>query len=446
MSESAIHFNGDNVTLVTAGKNNLATFTGVKLNSASNGKGSPSVNEPADDELNIGGKEWSPWGEYDDWPQKMLLKLDKLGVAKRGLDLSSDLHFGEGIVWKKQLEKDGETIFKNFIPKNWKTYDNESGISKAIADAINSVDTFGWAAVRVVLSGMDKVFRIRCLDTPNARVGYRHKKTGKIKKAYYSVNIHEKRRAKDEGVITLNVYDADDHENFIAKNKDFVFLVNTRSWGRFYYAEPNFFTTFRNGWADISISVPEMLKSIYANQATLKYHIKIPGSALLQKWKDFNTMTQEEQLTKMVEYRDEIQEVISNAEAAGTSVFTIYKDGADCISIEPIKDSLNTSKDLPNNVAANSEILFSIGIDPSLLGLNMPGGKDLNGSGGSQRKESLKIKQKTLTRERLETINLAYLVGKINGYGEDVHPEYLDIDINEPVVVKKDDIKNNTEK
>ena len=134
-----------------------------------------------------------------------------------------------------------------------------------------------------------------------------------------------------------------------------------------------------------------------------------------------------------MQYRDEIETVITSAEAAGKSVFSLYNDleKFDSITIEPIKNYLDSTKDLPNNLAANSEILFAIGIDPSLLGLNMPGAKDLNGGGGSQRRESLKIKQTTITRERLVSLEFAWMISILNGYDEDIYPMYIDVDISQ---------------
>jgi hypothetical protein len=153
----------------------------------------------------------------------------------------------------------------------------------------------------------------------------------------------------------------------------------------------------------------------------------------LTKYKNWLQKEEKEQLELIKKYRDEVEEVISNAEAAGKSIVSFWNDVEkfESLTIEPIQNELSAVKDLPNNVAANSEILFAIGIDPSLLGLNMPGAKDLNGGGGSQRRESLKIKQATLTRERMVSLEFAWAVSILNKYDEHIYPMYIDIDVSQ---------------
>ena len=71
------------------------------------------------------------------------------------------------------------------------------------------------------------------------------------------------------------------------------------------------------------------------------------------------------------------------------------------------------------------------GIDPSLLGLNMPGGKDLNGSGGSDKRESLKIAQATLATDRISTLDVVLTIGELNGVDPELVPKFIDIDVSQ---------------
>lgn len=387
------------------------------------------IKEPEDTTYLVKKKDWSIWGDSDSWPNDLIEKLSLLGVAKAALDLNSDLHYGSGIMWfKEQLDGDGHITHIPTNPDNWKRTAAKTGFNKALSDAINSLDTSGIAFIRVTLSANDGLFRAETLDFPSVRLGFRDTK-GKINKVYYAQDIHLK-SSKDESVVEYNVYDADD-ATFIEKNKVFVYIIKQKTWGRFYYPEPNYYATMKNGWADIALEVPKLIKSIYKNQATLKYQVTIPLSTFKAKHKCWDGKDEEEQLRLMASYKNDIQEIISKAEAAGTSVFSIYQDDLEPVKIIAIKDAIDNNKDLPNNVAANSEILFAIGVAPSLLGLNMPGGKDLNGSGGSQLRETLKAKQSTLTRERIATLDFAYLVADLNKYPEDVYPMFVDIDVSQ---------------
>ncbi len=430
---------GDDV--VIAGGSSVMRITGAaKVTNSGVNKGAKEK-EPADNLNIIKTKSWSIWGNGDDWPQLLMEKLDKLGVAKSGLDIKSDLHYGTGIGWFKEVVDEATSTLTHKLsnPAGWRKYSLKAGIDKGVSDAILSRHTFNISAVRFTLNELDGVYKIKLLDTPSMRVGFRDKITGKISNVYYAQDIHLKNDANQIGVVTYPVYDEDNHDAFIAKNKVFVYLIQDLTWGRFYYGEPNYFTAFNNNWVDIAIEVPKLIKYIYKNQATLKYHVSIPISVFEMKYgatagedsKCWEQMSSTEQAQAFADYKTEIEATISKAEAAGASVVSIYKDDHDKVEITPIENKLNSANDLPNNVAANSEILFAIGIDPSLLGLNMPGGKDLNGSGGSDKRESLKIAQATLTRDRIDTLKMVTLIGDLNGYPEDLYAKFIEIDVSQ---------------
>ena len=434
MNEAVIK-NGNNIDLIKDNSSSVFTIMGAGASFAEGKiKDDKKIKEPDDiTEIKNNSKVWAIWGDNDDWPQKLQADMEKLGVAKRALNLSADLHYGSGIQWmKEQVDEENGTL-KHIIssPSNWRRWSNLSGFNLSLSDGILSADTFGMAFIRVTMAADGSVHSFKCLDTPSCRIEKRE--NGKANFLYYAQDIHEK-SAPDEKTVKYKYYDNHgDIKKFAENNPVFVYPIRYNSWGKFYYSEPDYYATFRNGWANIAIGVPKLIENIYKNQASLKYHVKIPLSTFKAKYKDWETKEEKDQITLFVQYRDEIETVITSAEAAGKSVFSLYNDleKFDSITIEPIKSYLDSTKDLPNNLAANSEILFAIGIDPSLLGLNMPGAKDLNGGGGSQRRESLKIKQTTLTRERLVSLQFAWMVSILNDYPVDIYPMYIDVDISQ---------------
>lgn len=424
-----VHQIGKDVKIV--GNTSIMTVSGMSLAEGTAKK--PFIDTPADSiELSNNTKPWALWGDSDNFPQELMKTLDKLGVAKRALDLNSDLHYGSGIQWmKEQVSAEGKLTHIISNPKDWRRWSFLSGFNKALSDVILSGDTFNLGVVRVVMSATKGVHSCECLDTPSVRLGKRDKK-GKIKQVFYAQNIHLKNGIEDD-IIKYPLFHGGDIKAFAMNNPVFCIAISNLTWGRFYYGEPNYYATFRNGWSDIAIAVPNLIKNIYKNQATLKYHIEIPYSYFLTTYKDWQSKEEKDQLDLISAYKTELENVISNAEASGKSAISIFDDtnGFKNVVVTPIDNKLNAIADLPNNTAANSEILFAIGIDPSLLGLNMPGGKDLNGGGGSQRRESLKIKQLTLTRERLLSMEFVWAIGILNGYAQDIYPMYVDIDVSQ---------------
>ena len=88
---------------------------------------------------------------------------------------------------------------------------------------------------------------------------------------------------------------------------------------------------------------------------------------------------------------------------------------------------MESSSELPTAAAANSELLFALQVDPALIGLGIPGGKNLSGS-GSDKRESRNIKQSSLKRERLVSLKLPNLIATIHGLDYKIYPTYLDTD------------------
>lgn len=421
---------GDNLFVHEDGSTILMKVENFSAGDASTINQKAKKKEPADPNYTFKNKDWALWGDSDSWPTDLIDKLSYLGVAKSALDINSDLHYGSGIMWMKEsVDGEGHIMHIPNNPSNWRRFASKSGFNKALSEAINSTDTSGLGFIRVTLTNNGGLYRAKTLDFPSVRLGLRNKQ-GRIEKVYYAQEIGLK-SGKDENTIEYPVYDPENHEEFVKDNPVFVFIIENRTWGRFYYPEPNYYATIKNGWADIALEVPKLIKWIYKNQATLKYQVTIPLSTFRAKYKCWDEKDEKEQLEIMSTYKSEIQEIISKAEAAGTSVFSIYPDDLEPVKIIAIKDAIDNSKDLPNNVAANSEILFAIGVAPSLLGLNMPGGKDLNGSGGSQLRESLKAKQATLTRERINSLEFAYLIAQLENYPEDIYPMFVDIDVSQ---------------
>lgn len=426
MSGDKIHVIGKDAIIV--GDKSMASITGISGIGLSDASIAATTKKESKDPKDITkSKPWSIWGDSDSWPNDLMEILLKLGVARSALDINSDFHYGSGIQWMKEESVDGKISHVYSNPDNWRNWAFETGFNTALSDSINSRDTFGIGFIRVIMSKNKKIFSFDCLDTQSCRLSLREK-NGKIKYVFYDFDIANKN--SEEGVIKLPIYHPDQHDDIIAEN-EFVFVVSSRTWGRFYYPEPNYYATIRNGWADVALEVPKLIKNIYKNQATLKYHIKIPLSNLQRKYKCWDEKTQEEQLLLFAEYKREIDSVIAGAEAAGKSVFSLHDDGGSVVEIIAIDNVLKTTNDLPNNIAANSEILFAIGIAPSIIGLNMPGGKDLNGSGGSQLRESIKAKQSTLTRERISSLEFCYLVKRIMKWPEEIYPAFVDIDVSQ---------------
>jgi hypothetical protein len=377
---------------------------------------------PAEGTLEVTNQDWAPWGDNDDFPERLLEKLDKLGVMKSALDVNGDMHYGGGIVWAKDIyTEEGKLVRKLVNIEGWKQWLRDTAYEVTHGEIVDSLEIFYIAFPLITLGDDGKVAHVRLLDTPRTRL-QRRDSSGAIKNVYYNVHGTVSR----EKVKPIPIYDPANPRKF----RSFVYPIMYRTLGKIYYPEPNYYATFRAGWADVAIKVASFMKNVYTNMITIKYHLRIPLSSLKTHYKDWDTKTEEQQIAAIVEFKNRVDDYLAGNENAGKSVYSVFDDHQNFkhVEIEPIKNFLDIASELPSNIAANSEMLFAAGTDPALVGLNNPGGGDLNGSGGSDKRESRKSKQGNLKRERAVSLQLLNLIAYLNGYDADVYPTYLDVD------------------
>jgi hypothetical protein len=429
MTTKQLHINNtpEAIEVFTDGDASVLTLTKGDIEAAERGGNEPLTttktksNSPVDERTIINSAAWSPWGDNDDFPIRLLQKLDYLGVMKTALDLNADMHYGAGLVWVKDRYEDGKVIYDVQQLPGWRQWMRDSGYAVTHGELIDSLEIFYIAFPEVILGEDGKVASVRVLETPRCRFEKRDA-SGRINKIYY--NVHPD--VPKNKVTEIPIWDAREPKKY----KRFVYPVMYRTFGKIYYPEPNYYATFRAGWADVAISVAKFMKNVYLNSMNLKYHLKIPLSSMKAKYKEWDEKSEAEQLKLLVDYKEMWDTKLADAENAGKSIFSLYDDlnEGKTVEIEPIKNYLDSARELPTNLAANSEMLFSANTDPAQVGMNNPGGGDLNGSGGSDKRESRKLKQSNLYRERTVSLQLLNLISFLNGWDAEVYPKYMDTD------------------
>lgn len=187
-----------------------------------------------------------------------------------------------------------------------------------------------------------------------------------------------------------------------------------------YYPKAGWHAVDRNGWMDVANSVPELKQAIYENQGHFKYIVYVSDfyfeSYYKDEWDDFDA----EKRQKM---RDElataIDEHMSGNKAGGRSLTSpIFEENGKFvkgIEIEPVDNKLKDGANLPDASAANSEILFAIGVNPAIIGAGTPGGSNLGGSGSNIR-EAYTVLSASLVPKRIYVSDDWLFIRSFNGW------------------------------
>jgi hypothetical protein len=111
------------------------------------------------------------------------------------------------------------------------------------------------------------------------------------------------------------------------------------------------------------------------------------------------------------------------------------------IIIERLDNKMNVNEKLSTSAAANSEILFSLMVNPSVLGAGMPGGPYSGNAGsGSDIREGFMASLVLSYIERHQVLNPVKLMFQFNGY-KNIDFKYKNI-----ILTTLDTGKSSTEK
>lgn len=181
----------------------------------------------------------------------------------------------------------------------------------------------------------------------------------------------------------------------LGKLKNTCFKV-TDSWSNDdYYGEPIWLSAYILGWVEISHLVPQFLKSAYRNQVTWKWHVQIPYSFWERKFPE-EEYEPEERKRAIQEYMDAVERNLCGPENAEKPLISNYAVNEMNGKIEEewkitaLDNKYKGGENLVTSAAANSEILFSLMVNPTVLGAT-PSGNYTTNAGGSNIREAFLV-------------------------------------------------------
>lgn len=376
---------------------------------------------------------WAPWGNSDRDGQEWANKVHRSSVLGGGISGKARIAIGRGVrpVIITAVNPDGteEMEFVNDPEIEYWMEQNHT-LNNSIA-AVRSLLGWGWVHSRFILDNNGKkIARYETTDIVKCRMGRKNENTGQIEKTFYSPNFETAAMDSKKGNY-LKEFDMLQEKNelfdlqeYIAINtpkREFSMIYRGDLDGNDYYPYPMWYSAM--DWIDMVIKVPKMKVAMMNNEITVKYVITISPKYFEQGDPKWNKYTGAQRQEKFREKAAEINKHLSGTDNAyksivsGSYVDPVSGKEIDMIRITVLDDKIKDGKLLVDSGAANKEILFSLMLNPAIMGANTFGGDYSGGAGsGSDIREAYLVQIMLMESERHMNNNVFNIVKHINGW------------------------------
>lgn len=395
-----------------------------------------SVNEELFRKFSYKDVEYACWGDANRYPDDALEVIGATGVLSTALNYKCRCCYGQGVIpmTVADIAEDGT---EKFAPLNnrevinyLRGYSFRNYHISAFRDLIKLGNCF---PVFIFNQAGDRILRTEIVNARHCRLSVDKRKLilfGGFDKGF-----------PDESAVVLDVLDESDphlHLQLLKERKRLngraVAFPRIRNYfgNNDYYALPDWDTAWKAGWIDVAHKIPTFLKKAYANAMNLMWHIQIPDTFWATKFPRENYESSKEREDAINRYLDEFEEELTSEENPAktlTTGFSLNESGKaeEKWVIERLENEIKAEDRLSTSAAANSEILFSLMVNPSVLGAGMPGGPYAGNAGsGSDIREGLLVSLILNYIEKQQVLDPIELMFEFNGI-HDVELKYRNI-------------------
>lgn len=377
------------------------------------------------------------WGANNDYPQKILKAIKASGSGSSSLRFLRKAHYGTGLIlMDNSPDENGKKSPKLInildypeINKFFKT----SQLPRFFKEIIADMEWFSISFPEYILSNNFKTInRVKRHKAAWCRFEIMNPENGLVENIYISEKFGKESVAEDSPYVSKvplidSYWSPDEVREYCKANKIYKFVrpVFYPLIDEAYYPQAEWHSVVNNGWLDVANSIPEYKKNIFLNQVSIKYLIEVDEryfeNIYSTEWKDY---TVEERKKIREDLIDGINEsLVGNTNAAKSIQSMMFMDDKNAqvsaLKITAVDDKLKDGIYLPEAEAANSEILFAIGVDPSLIGAGIPGGK-LGAGSGSDKNAAFNILQALKKTDRESTLEIFDFIAGYNAWDETI--------------------------
>lgn len=386
------------------------------------------------DKFSVGKDEFVNWGSSNNYPSDAESIIGRTGVLSTGLGFKARATLGQGVV---PLDTDGYD-------------DNGEVILKPCQD--KEVQSFfrSWQCINYMSSAFRDLFKFgNCFP-----VFYFNQKGDKIVRLSIINARHCRLSADKKSLLVYNDFDKSlpDKKNctiipMLDEGDPFLDLETRKSSGKLkggpvaypriknyfsnsdYYALPDWDSAMKSGWIEIANKIPKFLLKSYANAMTLMWHVKVPRTYWEKHFPKNDYKTTKERTDAIEKFMKSMEDSLCGEENESKAFFSTYGLGAsgkdEGWEIERLENEIDAKERLSTSAAANSEILFSLMINPSVFGAGMPGGAYAGNAGsGSDIRESYLVSVVTTHIEKQQILFPIQMMLQYNGHADNIVLKY----------------------
>lgn len=378
--------------------------------------------------------EWALWGSDNLLPVQMADNIENCGVLSAALDAKARIAAGKGIqpFFLENVGDDGKEELKWVNDAEILDWLEENSVFDLGLDFSYDRSGYGWRTGSFMLNRTkDKIARVFRKDVYECRLQKKNDK-GIIENLimcgdwpqYNSTALDTKHHIKVPALLEgfeladLNLRAASSSYS----NLEFAFIDRRLRNGRQYYPLPLWYAARK--WVEVARAIPSQKTAMFKNQITLKYLVTISEKYWNKTFPGFASFDIEKKKQIVDETYANIDDCLSGNDNAYKSIFAstsfdpISGKEIPDVQIENIDDKVKDGKMLPESAAANSEILFALMINPSLMGAGAPGGPYANNAGGSNVRENYLIQMMIMEEERKMNSSYMNVVKHFNGWSK----------------------------
>lgn len=369
------------------------------------------------------------WGTDNDFPQWADKIISSTGVLNTGLKFIRNFTIGQGLYPCRVTgyDEDGNEMLQAIDDPVLTELLNSRMIRRYQEKTMRDYLKFGCGFVQFLPNiSNDKIVGLNNLNAYYSRLTERQKDGSE--KCVVSGKWPDVPAKEDITVMdVLPDYDPDLELEFRkqAKKLGSVAYVIRDSWSnKENYSEPIWLAAYVAGWITIAQKVPTFLLKVFQNMASLKWHIQIPYSFWDKKFPEAdyrdNIKKRQQDITAYMIKVEANLTGIDNADKPIITHYSVNELGSGKIEeewkITALDGKSNEKEKLVTSAAANSEILFSLMINPNVMGAGMPGGAYAGNQGGSNIREAFLVNIANAWIDRQNILDPIVSMLRFNGY------------------------------